>query len=154
MLRKVVQDVVVPELKQIRADHAEIKATLQLTNKRLDDINAHLIDLSRRIDETNQRIDAVHADLVQRIDTVNTGLIQRIDTVNTGLIQRIDNVYADLIQRIDNGYADLVQRIDKTNDRLNRLYEVIVRRDEHEGLGQRLARLEQKVEDLMARDAA
>jgi hypothetical protein len=37
---------------------------------------------------------------------------------------------------------------------LNRLYEVIVRREEHEGLAQRLGRLEQKVEDLAARLAA
>lgn len=93
VLQRFFQDVVVPELKQIRAENAKIKTTLQLTNKRLDDINVHLADQSRPIDETNKRIDAVH--------------------------------------------VDLIHRIDETNNRLNRLYEVIFRRDEHEGLAQR-----------------
>ncbi|MGH8534644.1 MAG: hypothetical protein ACREV1_18500 [Gammaproteobacteria bacterium] len=121
VLQRFFQDVVVPELKQIRAENAEIKTTLQLTNKRLDDINVHLADQSRRID-------AVHIDLSHRVDETN--------------------------KRIDAVHVDLIHRIDETNNRLNRLYEVIVRRDEHEGLAQRLARLEQKVEDLAAQRAA
>jgi hypothetical protein len=51
-------------------------------------------------------------------------------------------------------HSDLITRIDTTHDRLNRPYEVIVQREEHDGLAQRLTRLEQKVEDLMARHAA
>jgi len=128
VLQRFFQDVVVPELKQIRAENAEIKTTLQLTNKRLDDINVHLADQSRRLDETNKRIDAVHVDVIHRIDETN--------------------------KRIDAIHVDVIHRIDETNDRLNRLYEVIVRREEHEGLAQRLARLEQKVEDLAAQRAA
>jgi tetrahydromethanopterin S-methyltransferase subunit G len=85
------------------------------------------------------RINAVHADLLQRLEQTN---------------RRIDTVHAELAQRIDAVHSDLIHRVDETNDRLNRLYEVIVRRDEHEGLGQRLTRLEQKVEDLAARVAA
>lgn len=50
-------------------------------------------------------------------------------------------------------HGDAIRRIDGTNDRLSRLYEVIVRREEHEGLAQRLMRGEQKVEDLTARHA-
>jgi DNA polymerase II large subunit len=121
VLRRLLQEMVLPELKQLRAEGAEIRTTLQLTNKRLDDSNAHLIDLSRRI------------------DTLREELTQRIDETN---------------RRIDALQDDLVHRIDATNDRLNRLYEVIVRREEHEGLAQRLTRLEQKVEDLAARHAA
>ncbi|MGH8612435.1 MAG: coiled-coil domain-containing protein [Gammaproteobacteria bacterium] len=117
VLQRFFQDVVVPELKQIRAENAEVKTTLQLTNKRLDDINLHLAEQSRRIDETNKRIDETN-------------------------------------KRIDSIHADLIRRVDETNDRLSRLYEVIVRRDEHDGLAQRLTRLEQKVEDLVAQRAA
>jgi uncharacterized coiled-coil DUF342 family protein len=117
VLRRLFQEVVVPELRQIRAESAEIRSTLQVTNKRLDDLHTDLIDQSRRIDETNKRIDAMRTELTERLDETN-------------------------------------KRIDDTNDRLNRLYEVIVRRDEHEGLAQRLARLEQKVEDLAGRLAA
>ena len=44
-LKKALQEMVIPEL--IRAENAEIKVTLQLTNKRLDDINLQLADHSR-----------------------------------------------------------------------------------------------------------
>ena len=71
VLQRFFQDVVVPELKQIRAENAEIKTTLQLTNKRLDDINVHLADQSRRIDETNKRIDAVHVELIETNNRLN-----------------------------------------------------------------------------------
>ncbi len=129
VLQRFFQDVVVPELKQIRAENAEIKTILQLTNKRLDDINVHLADQSRRIDETNKRIDAVHVDLIHRIDETN----KRIDAVHVDLSHRIDETN----KRIDAIHVDVIHRIDEANDRLNRLYEVIVRRDEHEGLAQR-----------------
>ncbi len=127
-LRRLLQEVVLPELKQLRADSAELRTTLQLTNKRLDDLNGHVIDLSRRID-------VVREELGQRIDETN----RRIDETN---------------QRIDAVREDLARRHDETNDRLNRLYEVIVRREEHQGLEQRLTRLERKVEELAARHAA
>ena len=52
-LRKALQEMVVPPLDAIKAENSEIKVTLQLTNKRLDDINVHLADHSRRIDDTN-----------------------------------------------------------------------------------------------------
>lgn len=127
-LRRLIQELVVPELRQIRAETAELRSTLQVTNQRLDDLHAGLIDLSRRVDETNRRIDGLRDELTQRIENVRAELTQRLDETN--------------------------KRIDDTNDRLNRLYEVIVRRDEHVGLAQRLARLEQKVEDLAGRLAA
>ncbi len=128
VLRKFFQEVVVPELAQIRAENAEIKTTLQLTNKRLDDLNTHLVDQSRRID-------AVRTELAEKIESARTELTHHLDETN----KRIDETN---------------RRIDETNDRLNRLYEVIVRREEHQGLAQRVTRLEQKLEELMARLAA
>jgi predicted nucleic acid-binding Zn-ribbon protein len=128
VFRKLLHEVVIPEIKLVRAENSQIKTTLEITNKRLDDLNAQLADQSRRIDTTNQRIDAAHSDLITRIDATN--------------------------RRIDAVHSDLITRIDTTNDRLNHLYEVIVRREEHDGLTQRLTRLEQKVEDLAARHAA
>lgn len=108
----------VPELDHLRSENAEIKAILNLTNKRLDDINAILIDHSRRIDETNKRVDELRADLYGKIDETN--------------------------KRIDELRADLTGRIDKVNTRIDRLYEVIVRRDEHEKLEFRVMKLEQE----------
>jgi hypothetical protein len=46
-LKKALQEMVIPELELIRAENAEIKVTLQLTNKRLDNINLQLADHSR-----------------------------------------------------------------------------------------------------------
>ncbi len=131
-LRTAIKEWVVPELDKIRLENGEIRATLQLTNKRLDDIQAQLIDQSRRIDETNKRIDKVHDDL----------------------LARIDKVHGDLLARVDKVHGDLLARIDETNGRLNRLYEVIVRREEHQGVIIELQDLKRRVEQIEHRLAA
>lgn len=164
-LRSAIQDWVVPEFDKLRLENAEIRATLQLTNKRLDDIQQQLIDQSRRIDETNKRIDKVHDDLLaridetnkridetnDRIDKVNADLIGRIDRVRNDLTERIDRVHGDLIERIGQVHAGLLSNIERNNMRLDRLYEAIVRREEHSALEGRVARLEGLVEDLRQR---
>ncbi len=93
----VLKELIVPELNKIKEENKEIKTTLVLTNKRLDDINLHLADQSRRIDSARE---------------------------------------------------ELSERIDETNKRIDRLYEVIVRRDEHYKLDQRVADLEREVTGL------
>ena len=100
----VLKELIVPELNKIKEENKEIKTTLVLTNKRLDDINLHLADQSRRIDSARE-------ELSERIDETN-------------------------------------KRIDGTNKRIDRLYEVIVRRDEHYKLDQRVADLEREVTGL------
>jgi len=102
------KELILPELQIIRQEQAGVKATLVLTNKRLDDVNAHLMDQSRRI------------------DAIRDGLGARIDAVR----------------------EELSTRIDDTNKRLDRLYEVIVRREEHHGLEVRVSTLEQEVSAL------
>jgi len=133
------KELIVPELQIMKQSQAEVKTTLALTNKRLDDMNAHLVDQSRRIDEVNKRIHETN---------------KRIDQVNTDLTRRIEKVNADLIMRIDKVSIDLIMRNDETNRGLSRLYEVIVRREEHTFLAERVARLEQAVEDMKRHQAA
>ncbi|MEA1899179.1 MAG: hypothetical protein U9N47_00210 [Thermodesulfobacteriota bacterium] len=108
----VLKELIVPELNKIKEENKEVKTTLVLTNKRLDDINLHLADQSRRID-------SVREELSERIDETN--------------------------KRIDSVREDLGGKIDETNKRIDRLYEVIVRRDEHSGLDRRVAKLEQEI---------
>ncbi len=72
-VKKVLQEIIVPELDSIRAENSEIKTMLEITNKRLDDINLHLTDLSRRIDETNKRIDETN----KRIDRLYEVIVRR-----------------------------------------------------------------------------
>lgn len=86
------QELIVPELDRLKEEGRQIKVTLDMTNRRLDDVNIHLAHQSQRIDETNNRID--------------------------------------------------------------HLYEVIVRRDEHAALEKRLANLEQEVDRIKQRLAA
>ena len=52
VFRTALQEMIVPELNSIKKENAEIKTSLGLINKRLDDVNSHLVDQSRRIDET------------------------------------------------------------------------------------------------------
>jgi len=111
----VLKELIVPELNKIKEENKEIKTTLVLTNKRLDDINLHLADQSRRIDSARK-------ELSERIDETN--------------------------KRIDSVREDLGGKIDETNKRIDRLYEVIVRRDEHSMLDRRVAKLEQEIDDL------
>ena len=127
-----------PELNSIREDYKNIKTTLDLTNKRLDDINAHLVDQGRRIDETraelSSRIDETRAELSSRIDETRAELkaeiqknTERIDETN----KRIDDTNKridDTNNRIDNTRAELkaeiqknTERIDYTNARIDNL---------------------------------
>jgi len=155
------KELIVPEIQGIKREQGEIKVALNLTNKRLDDINAHLVDQSRRIDDTNKRIDEtnqriakVHADLIQRIDKVYADLIKRIDVVNQRIDetnQRIDKVHADLIQRID----VISQRIDETNHAMIRLSELSVSKEDfYLRMTDRMIRLEKAVEELQKHQAA
>ena len=97
------QELIVPELDRIKEENGQIKAILELTNKRLDDVNLHLTDQSRRIDSIREEVGS---------------------------------------------------EVKETNKRLDRLYEVIVRRDEHSKVEARVAALEREVNELKRRLAA
>ncbi|RJR42810.1 MAG: hypothetical protein C4567_06525 [Deltaproteobacteria bacterium] len=117
----------------------EIKTALTLTNQRLDDTNRRLDDINSHLVDQSRRIDAVRAELGGRIDAVREELGNRIDAVREELGKRIDGI---------------ASRLDATNDRLNQLYEVVVRREEHEKLVTRIERIEREMEDLKKRVAA
>jgi len=138
-VRTAIQELIVPDLTRIREENKEIKTILTLTNKRLDDVNLHLADQSRRIDETNKRIDGVRDELAKRIDGVRDELVKRIDGVRDALVKRIDETN---------------KRIDETNKRIDRLYDVVVRREEHAQLSQRLNVMERDMAELKRRIAA
>ena len=90
-LRTAIQEWVLPEFDKLRLENSEIRTTLQLTNKRLDDIQAQLVDQSRRIDETNKRIDETN----KRIDKVHNDLIMRNDETNG----RLNRLYEVIVRR-------------------------------------------------------
>jgi len=156
-VRAAFKELILPELNKIKEENIQIKATLEATNKRLDDINLHLVDQSRRIDETNKRIDELRTDLTGRIDAVRTDLTGRIDELRTDLTGRIDETRAELkkeiwknSERIDMNNA----KLDKNNNRMDQLFQAIVRREEQEKVEKRVFHLEQEIKDLKMKVAA
>ena len=134
-IRAAIKELILPDLDRIREEGKEIKAILVLTNKRLDDGNLHLVDQSRRIDETNKRIDALREALTGRLDETN---------------KRIDAVREDLTGRIDETNRFIIE----TNLRLDRLYEVVVRREEHVSLTERVIHIERDLAEIKQKLAA
>ena len=154
VIRAALQELIVPELDQIKKDQTEAKVQMAAIHKRLDDVHIHLVDQSRRIDavreelgrridqtneridETNDRIDAVREELGRRIDQTN----ERIDETN----DRIDAVREELGRRMDENTA----RADAINQRLDRFLGEMVRRHEHVQLVERVAVLEHDLREL------
>jgi peptidoglycan hydrolase CwlO-like protein len=158
-IRAAIKELILPDLDRIREENKEIKAILTLTNKRLDDVNLHLADQSRRIDDINKRIDDINKridDINKRIDDINKRIDdtnERIDDTN----ERIDgtnNRIDDTNKRIDSVREELTGMILEINKRLDRLYEVIVRRDEHSQLSDRVAAVERDLAEIRQRLAA
>jgi chromosome segregation ATPase len=141
-VRKIFQDMIVPELGKIREENQKIVAILELTNKRLDDVNTHLADQSRRIDVTNKRIDGTN----KRFDDVN----KRFDDVN----KRIDDVRSELTIRIEDIHSDLVNRLDANNERIDRFFLTAATKEELARNDARLFRVEQGLEEVRQRLAA
>ena len=103
-IRAAFKELILPEIEAIRKDNQEIKARLELTNKRIDDINLQLADQSRRID-------ALRDELNKRIDETN----KRIDEETKSINQRIDGVRDELNKRIDETNRRIDQLIFQTN---------------------------------------
>ena len=137
------KELILPELDRIREENREIRAVLELTNKRLDDVNTHLADQSRRIDALREELRAEIQATNSRIDTQREET--RSDTQATN--GRIDAVR----ERVGSEIRDTSEKFDS---RLDRLYEVIVRRDEHIQLAQRLTALEIEVSEIKRKLAA
>ena len=118
-VKKILQEVIVPELGKIKDENSKILAVLEVTNKRLDDINVHLVGQSRRIDETNQRVDEVRSELTKRIEDIHSDLISRLDGNNA----RIDRFFLTAATkeehaRVDGRLAQLEREMDHLRQRL------------------------------------
>lgn len=95
-------------------------------------------ELKATLTITNKRLDDLNGHLIDQS--------RRIDDTN----KRID----DTNKRIDAIHADHIGRIDEDNRSIGRLYEVIVRREEHTDLVGRVRILEQEVAEIKRRVAA
>ena len=121
-IKKVVQELILPELGIIKAENQEIKTILQFINQRVNDTNIQLVDQSRRIDE------------------LRVELKKEISDLRIELKKEISEVKRELKEEISEVKRELKEEIFKNTIRMDRLYEVIVRRDEHEMLVMRVAK--------------
>jgi len=133
-VQKVLQEMVVPDLGRIREENTKILSLLDLTNKRLDDVNTHLADQSRRIDD-------LRSELTKRIDNVHSDLGRRIEETN----QRIDDLRSELTKRIDNVHSDLIHRLDANNARIDLFFQSSVSKADQQKLEERVANIEHEV---------
>ena len=135
-VRKIFQDMIVPELGKIREENQKIVAILELTNKRLDDVNTHLADQSRRIDD------------------VRSELTSEISSVRSELTLQISGTRSELISRMEDIHSDLVNRLDANNKRIDRFFLTAATKEEQARNDARLFRLELGLEEVKQRLAA
>ena len=135
-VRKIFQDMIVPELVKIREENQKIVAILELTNKRLDDVNTHLADQSRRIDD------------------VRSELTSEISSVRSELTLQISGTRSELMSRMEDIHSDLVNRLDANNKRIDRFFLTAATKEEQARNDARLFRLEQGLEEVRQRLAA
>lgn len=102
------KELIVPEMDVIKRDIQELKAIQQMTNKRIDDLNGHLVDLSRRVDQ-------VRTELNERIDALSG----RLDVTN----ERMDRLYDVVVRREE--HEELKKSLHGFNRRLKRLEEKV-----------------------------
>jgi predicted nucleic acid-binding Zn-ribbon protein len=145
------------EQKELKGDIKELRGEVKAISTRLGEHNAHLIDQSRRIDELRAeitlKIDGLRIEITQNIREVKSELSGRMDKFD-GRMDKFDIQLDKVNEKIDKIHIDLIMRNDETNRAIARLYEVIVRKDEHQLVMDRVARLEQKMEGLLERKAA
>lgn len=145
----IMREYLVPELEAIKAGQLRADVEFSAINKRLDDVNKRLDDVNQHLVDQSRRIDAVREELSQRIDKTN----ERMDAMSNDLNSRMDAMSGDLNSRMDAMSSDFNRRIDATDASLGRLYEVIVRREEHSAVVIKLNELEQDVRELKQRFA-
>ena len=104
----------------------------------LDLMKTEQIRITERLNSVDKRLEDINLHLVDQS--------RRIDDTN----KRID----DMNRRIDSVRDELVAMIGETNKRIDRLYEVVVRRDEQETLVREVQELKFRVDNLERKLAA
>ena len=122
------KEIILPELNVIKQKQVRQEERINSVDQRLADINAHLVDQSRRIDNVRDELVGMIGETNKRIDSVRNELVGMIGETN--------------------------KRIDTTNTRMDRLYEVVVRKEDHSKLESRVANCEKKLIEIERKLAA
>ena len=111
-----IKNFILLELKEIKDNQTKMSIRLDAVEKRLSDINGHLVDQSRRIDETNNRIDEIRNELTGKIDEVRNELTGRIDATNNRIDQltfQVGKIAQEMerIKREESVTSDILTRL-------------------------------------------
>jgi len=114
-----IKEKVLPELTALKESGARMENRLSGVEKRLDDVNLHLVDQSRRIDavreelsgridETNGRIDSMHTDVITRIDKTN----DRLNHLYEVIVRRDEHVIlAEKMERLESEVSEIKRKL-------------------------------------------
>jgi len=106
---------ILPELDAIKANQAKQDVRLNAIEKRLSDINGHLIDQSRRIDDVRAELKKEISENTIRIDGINT----RIDQLTFQVAKIAQEM--ERIKREEAVTADILSRLRKVEDKVANL---------------------------------
>lgn len=126
-LRQLFQDLVAPEVREIRGDLKAVDARFNSTDVKIEGMGARL----------DQKIDTVGARLDQKIDTVGARLDQKIDSLSG----RLDAVAESLRSDIKSSAASIVAALENAA-----LRGQLEEKDEVAHLRERVTRLEERLQ--------
>ena len=79
-VKRVIQELVVPDLQQIKSDVATIKVEIRRLDEKIDGLDRRLTEKIDGLDKRlNDKIDSLHIALSTRLDSVERGLTTAID---------------------------------------------------------------------------
>ena len=110
--RKLLQDFVAPEFRELKA---QIVAGKEATQLRFDAADAKIDEVDARL---SAKIDHVDAKLTAQIEQVDTKLTAQIEQVDAKLTAQIDHVDAKLTAQIEQVDAKLTAQIEQVDAKL------------------------------------
>ncbi len=87
-------DVFRETLNDFRVTLARMEATQEATNRLLDTLIQQVAEITRQINATNERIDAINDRINERIDATNAHTNERIDATNRRIDRLLYSVWA------------------------------------------------------------
>ena len=108
-IRKLVQDLVAPEVSGLKATLTAIVDGQKLMR---EDMRALEARLSADIRAAREEIKTSEARLVERIDSSEARMIERVQASEIGLVKRIETSEAKLIDRIEQSKHEIVLAVE------------------------------------------
>ncbi|MFQ5455534.1 MAG: hypothetical protein ACE5EA_04920 [Nitrospirota bacterium] len=103
-------------------------------------------EMSRRISDLNISLNARMGSLENRMNSLENSLNARMNSLENSLGARME--------QIESRVGNIERRLDLMDQRLDNLYQVIVRRDEHEMLEHRVKKIEEDISMIKHKLAA